>query len=181
MSVKKRIVIIAIIVAIVSLAIFLSAPRNIRAKKALSSVENRIDLYLSAYITFSECMQKAGMFTEFDSVELVHESMEMHLDHESAELLAGKIGELFSYPVSISYGHDRYDAPADSKTTFINLHGLFDNSFSNLVMVDGNIIGSVYYTDMYFKYKNNAWILTRAEITDMSDTSAPTVVYQYVP
>ena len=144
------------------------------SSRAFDSEDKRIELYAIAYESLLGCLSEANLMPEFDSAELVEESLAAYLNEASVQALAGKLDDMHSYSVSVSHGHDRSDATESIGVAYAYLYYDSEYNGSNKLKIEGFVNDNTYPVYMYFSYRNGAWGLIDSEIYQ-ADWSVPTM------
>jgi len=181
MKIKKRkliVIIIAIIILAVTATIYSVVTLANHSRNAAKKYN--VNLFTTAYDSLINYLSDEKLLPQFETAELVEESIYIYLNEDELQALLSKLNDIYPYPISISRGHDRLgsELPYEERNNVYiyfsanyNDRTAFDNGF-NTVRIEGRIegfinsseIGSTYSVAMYFRYQNNEWYLVKAEL-----------------
>ena len=159
--------------------ILLTASCSSNVDKAFDSVDKRIELYVTAYEALIKSLSEAKLLPDFESVELVEESLSAYLNENNLQALADKLDGLHSYSVSVSHGHDRLDTSDGNSLAYVYLLYDFEYNNSSKLKIEGFVNNNTYPVYLYFTFRDNTWNLVDTEIYQ-ADWSVPTM-YPYQP
>jgi len=187
---KKRkliIIITAVVIIAVTATIYLVVTLANHSRNAAKKYN--VSLFVAAYDSLINYLSDEKLLPQFETAELVEESIYIYLSEDDLQALVSKLNDIYPYPILISRGHDRLDSEIpyeDRNYVYIyfsanyNDRTAFDNGF-NTVRIEGRIegfinsseIGSTYSVAMYFRYQNNEWNLVKSELLklDLNSTT----------
>ena len=142
------------------------------SRNAAKQDDKRVILYASAFDALTKYLSDEDLLQQFTAAELVEESVYGYLNEEDLQALVSKLNDIYSYPISISRGHDRLESqtPYENRdfvyvflcANYYDRTGI-DRGF-NTVRIEGFINNNENNVAMYFRYKSNGWSLVKAEL-----------------
>ena len=150
------------------------------SRNAAEEYDNRINLFFGAYGIMMNYLSDEKLLPQFETAELVEESVYGYLNIDDLLALSDKLNNVYPYPISISRGHDRLDSQIpyeDRDFVYVYFSANYRDRTGtdlrfNTVRVEGFVDNNTYPVIMYFRYNNNAWDLVKAELFEYDGYSS---------
>ena len=148
-------------------------------EESVSKEEKLISLYVDSYKSLMSNLSDANLLPQFESAELVEESLGQYLDEDSVNELVKILNDSYPYPISLSRDHERFEGSRnqlpyverDFAYVYLSPSVSFDRKFVNSnytkAKMEGFINQSRFNVIMEYTYSMGTWELKKAEVWEV--------------